>query len=289
MKSPGIFEMEYYGVYYYADVIKNVLDNPLNFFSNLEIFLDIEEPGLRFISPFPKNTYFHQFIKYVLETLFYEEACQIDIERLKIAYGSEYAVDLDKLPIEKAFLLYSLPFKKFSSWLHENYIDIKEVSIDECVNYYTELMETLEWETFLEKTSEAVFYILFLNRDLLKKFNEMIADSIESIGDIENIDKIYINRNLNTVLKKNYKVKRKNMPTWVKRAVFFRDRGHCVFCGDNLTGLLSLLPKENFDHIVPLNQYGINDISNIQLLCTKCNGEKSGNSSKVSKRYEKWF
>ncbi|WP_412762419.1 HNH endonuclease signature motif containing protein [Peribacillus simplex] len=48
----------------------------------------------------------------------------------------------------------------------------------------------------------------------------------------------------------------------------------CVNCGIDLSVYLSLDNKENYDHIVTLNLYGFNDVSNIQLLCRKCNSEK---------------
>ncbi|MGG0387824.1 HNH endonuclease signature motif containing protein [Priestia megaterium] len=288
MKSPNSFEMEYHDVYYYAQIIKNVLDDPISYFSNLESFLGYEA-SLDFIFPFPRYSHFHRFIEYILESVFFEEASQIEVQIYKNNYGIGSEAFYKRLPIEVIFLSYSVPFKSFSEWLKNKDISREEMTSSDCADYYSELIGTSQWEIVLERLTEEVFYILFLNRHLLNEFNQMIADSIESIKYIENLDAILVDENLVRFLKKDYKVKRKDIPKWVKRAVFFRDRGHCVFCGTDLTGLVSLMPKENFDHIVPLNLYGMNDISNIQLLCAKCNREKSGNSNKVSKRYEKWF
>jgi len=60
---------------------------------------------------------------------------------------------------------------------------------------------------------------------------------------------------------------REPIPEEVKFFVWRRDGGKCVKCGS----------KENleFDHIIPLSKGGSNTARNIQLLCEKCNREKS--------------
>lgn len=61
--------------------------------------------------------------------------------------------------------------------------------------------------------------------------------------------------------------KREPIPQKVKDEVWRRDGGRCVLCGS----------QENleFDHIIPLSKGGSNTVRNIQLLCQKCNREKS--------------
>ncbi len=53
----------------------------------------------------------------------------------------------------------------------------------------------------------------------------------------------------------------------VKDLVWNRDNGKCVQCGSN--------EKLEFDHIIPFSKGGANTYRNIQLLCEKCNREKS--------------
>lgn len=81
--------------------------------------------------------------------------------------------------------------------------------------------------------------------------------------------------------------KRIYIPEWVKRAVLFKDKGCCVFCKMDLAGLYSLMEdnEKQFDHIVPVNEVGINDVCNIQLLCQVCNLGKS-DTSKTSICYQ---
>ena len=52
-----------------------------------------------------------------------------------------------------------------------------------------------------------------------------------------------------------------------KKIVFARDGGACRCCGSSL--------NLEYDHITPFSCGGLNDPSNIQLLCQKCNRSKS--------------
>lgn len=57
------------------------------------------------------------------------------------------------------------------------------------------------------------------------------------------------------------------IPPSVKLAVWQRDQGKCVQCGSN--------EKLEYDHIIPVSKGGSSTERNIQLLCEKCNREKS--------------
>ena len=60
---------------------------------------------------------------------------------------------------------------------------------------------------------------------------------------------------------------REPIPQEVRFAVWRRDEGRCVSCGSN--------QKLEYDHIIPVSKGGSSTERNIQLLCEKCNREKS--------------
>lgn len=60
---------------------------------------------------------------------------------------------------------------------------------------------------------------------------------------------------------------RKGVPRDIQRAVYKRDGGKCVYCGNRR--------NLEFDHIIPLAKGGSNTIKNLQILCQKCNRQKS--------------
>ena len=81
-------------------------------------------------------------------------------------------------------------------------------------------------------------------------------------------------------------VKREKWPSWVKPTLLSRERGLCAKCN---TSFLDLLADTHIDHIVPLNQGGCNDLVNLQILCTKCNLEKSDRIDLVKSSIPKYL
>ncbi len=57
------------------------------------------------------------------------------------------------------------------------------------------------------------------------------------------------------------------IPENVRHAVWRRDEGRCVQCGSQ--------ERLEFDHIIPVSRGGANTERNLQLLCERCNREKS--------------
>jgi hypothetical protein len=60
---------------------------------------------------------------------------------------------------------------------------------------------------------------------------------------------------------------REAIPQEIQDKVWNRDGGKCIKCGSN--------EKLEFDHIIPFSKGGANTYRNLQLLCEKCNRQKS--------------
>lgn len=61
--------------------------------------------------------------------------------------------------------------------------------------------------------------------------------------------------------------KRESIPQDLQDRVWNRDKGQCVKCGSN--------ENLEFDHVIPFSKGGATSYRNLQLLCQKCNREKS--------------
>jgi hypothetical protein len=149
-------------------------------------------------------------------------------------------------------------------------------------DYYGELREGGELEQLLGKATREVFFVLFQNRNVLLLFNDMMARAMRD--EVESSDP-----DTARYVARRGVLKRVSIPQWVQRAVFFRDRGRCVLCDCDLSGLVSAWSEDNYDHIVPLAAGGLNHCTNIQLLCGACNAKKAAGQPVTSSRYEAWF
>ena len=223
-----------------------------------------------------------------------EEMDNIDIESIQSDYSTfkrdvpadlwEYELDdIKKLPLERYFYNYKMKYESFENWLICNSKDFISATDDDIYDYYNSFYETGEMQELFEKISNEIFSVMFLNRRILQLFNIMMANILSDL-DVDEAEEE--NR---AFFSKIGVLKRARIPQWAKKAVFYRDRGKCVICNKDLRGILSLQDDYNFDHIVPLASGGLNDISNLQLLCENCNKSKGHSSCETSLYYERWY
>ncbi|MEO1691583.1 MAG: HNH endonuclease [Cyanobacteria bacterium J06631_6] len=76
------------------------------------------------------------------------------------------------------------------------------------------------------------------------------------------------------------KTPRIKIPQSVRKYVLQRNNYQCQSCGKQ-----EAEAKLNIDHIIPLATGGSNDISNLQVLCSRCNQQKKHHFDSRFHRY----
>lgn len=136
-----------------------------------------------------------------------------------------------------------------------------------------------EFWSVIDIVASQVFHVLFANRGTLLKFNELCAGYVLSASLSFAPERF----------SKGDTLKRVNPPSWAKSAVFHRDKGRCTHCGCDLTKTINALPSAQYDHIVPLSRGGMNDVTNLQLLCSECNAMKGASPLPTRIVYDEWY
>jgi hypothetical protein len=279
-----LFQMEYFDTYHFCTVVHRLITNPFPYLRTLDEFWgDSDGEYSLFVRPFPKSSALHRFIGFVLDKLFYEAQNEIyrgDDDWLKNPNDDP---KLRKFYVNAVLDTYDLQHQSFAEWLNVSERASEDVTDDDVFDYYQKLQISGPLDELFDRIVDEVFFILFMNRQLLQRFNEEVSNRIVEV------DPEYFGSDTQALFKKPGVLRRVSIPTWAKRAVFFRDRGRCTLCQSDMSGLLSLLSSHHLDHIVPLAKGGANDVTNLQLLCDVCNLKKSAGRPLTSKLYEKWY
>lgn len=127
-----------------------------------------------------------------------------------------------------------------------------------------------DWQYMLSPSEVKIFLLT----ELYNYGEEEAEELIETAQRIEKKEKLKsIKRKIKQKAREKYgnipSDSREPIPEEVKNQVWNRDGGKCVKCGSK--------EKLEFDHIIPISKGGANTTRNIQLLCEKCNREKSNN------------
>lgn len=274
MKSSR-FQMEFFETYYFCNIANNVLADPLPHLRHLNDIFGDQRYSL-FIKPFPKYSALHYFISEILRLLIDEGTGDGAIDEM-IRTGSK------ELWVNRAMKQHGIEHQSFSEWLDQVGVQLDACVEEDIVDYHGQLYADGPFQKLQEQMVDEVFYVMFMNRDFLRRLNEMIASEIkdETEDGVPDHEKVFFS--------KPGVLRRVAIPSWVKRAVFYRDRGACGKCNIDISGLVAIENMKHFDHIVPLAQGGINDVTNVQLLCEKCNLDKRHLNNFTSKQYERWY
>lgn len=158
-----------------------------------------------------------------------------EIERIKSNKPDTLNIDAEELEIKLAIAV-----EEYSAQQEKLRIE-RERQDEEYRREQKQLREEKEKNEVKEQIKEK-----YRRRQLEKLVRQELIDSGELFGD---------------------QTKRPRIPREVVDAVYSRDGGRCVYCGS--TENLQL------DHIIPFSKGGATTLENLQLLCQKCNLEKS--------------
>jgi hypothetical protein len=285
----ALLDAQFHGTYYFASVVGNIVRDPIVYIRKLDDFYG-DDRYLNYVRPFPRDSAFHWFICFVVDALVFEEIDEVDLEDRKRQFATfqnmpEALASLKPtvLPIDEAMSAYGIGTITFADWLSASGKTFGTANENDVYEYYEETRQSAHYETLVDRWTAEVFFVTFQNRQLLLDFNEMMAGQV-SDGHLEDIPEEF-----RVHYSQEGMLKRVAVPVWVQRAVFYRDRGLCSLCQRDLSGILAIGNVENYDHIVPLARGGLNDVTNIQLLCRECNAAKRDGIPQTSGRYEQWY
>jgi len=284
-------DLTFYETYYFANAIKNVLEDQFAYIRHLHDFYG-DGRYLAYAPPFPRFSAFHNFISFVVDDMLDEDAKNIDLQKRQDTVvqfqGMESAFVWNehpsRLPVNRALDRFGIQHQDFKAWLKQRSRTFLEADDNDVSEYYGELRLEGPFDDLLERTTGEVFFVLFQNRHALLLFNEMMASQMKSGAEND-----FVHPDYESFFDRPGVLRRVHFPSWVQRAVFFRDRGMCVICHKDLSGTVAIGSQENYDHIVPLASGGLNDITNIQLLCRECNAAKCAGKATTSTHYEAWY
>ncbi|MFD5254045.1 HNH endonuclease [Streptomyces bobili] len=243
-----------------------------------------------FIPHWQKDTALHKLIRYVADDLLSSGRV-----RRTSPWGDDLVNPKWAGPIEVAMMIYGMqdvppfepPDNPFVERRDGNVTYVEDAP--ELTDAYYERVQSLRltqiYDDLLRRIADEVFFVMFTNRVALQHLHSYLALHVNEASQ-ELDDSSFLVSKFYT---KAGKIRRVKIPKWACRAIFFRDRGLCVKCDKDISGLVNRFSLENFDHIVPLAAGGLNDITNLQLLCADCNNEKSARVEPASNRYQRWY
>lgn len=287
-------EARFYKTYEICGIIDEIIRDPVEHLQKLEAFY-CDDQWIYLAQPYGKYSVLHKFIEFILGDIHAEQAFAVDLDNQQTILQNFRNIPTalrdfqpTKLPIELAFDYYEIEYDNFEEYLKNVGKNFDSADSDDIYEYMNELWLIQPYQSLVEIMVNEIFHILFQNRELLLILNLFLSNIIKKIDINEVMEKEP--HLFKVIFKQDYSLKRIQPPAWAKKAVFFRDRGQCVLCNKDLSGLVNLANTKNFDHIVPLSLYGLNDITNLQLLCMECNQhDKRDNIGYTSNIYQSWY
>jgi hypothetical protein len=282
--SSDWLEHHYFRTYQIAGFAEDVATNPFAYITDLLQGLIADDGIVGFLRPWQKWTALHGFVAFISEALF---DADLDGLRLMVVDG-DGPNPVRALPVDYAMGLYGFsgtppfvpPAEIMSQGLASGAVQ------DAYYEHFLELKLTGALGELSERIADEVFYVLFQNRTALSALHRFLATQVDEIDpegfalDAPEIAALFSRPGV---------LRRVEAPGWAKKAVYFREQGPCATCGADVTGLLDPITAGHYDHIVPLAEGGLNDVSNLQLLCAGCNLKKGSRTDPPARYYRRWY
>jgi len=257
-------EHKFISTYYLAAHTREkvLVNDPTEFVTD---FFDPEYQADQYLQP-SKQTLLHDFI---------DNEFSDGVEYSQRMLGDDTNVPEWKKYLDSYKIIY-LSYKEF--YKKEGYPP--EEDSDEHDYEYSEYLSNLVIKEASKHVVNETFSVLFGDRKFLMEFNLLLSETVNALK----------KANYPNLLEKDGVVKRCTYwPTWVERALTYRDQGSCAICIKDISGLLRTDFTRAVDHIVPLKLGGTNDITNFQLLCQECNLKKLDHTVTTSDYYVNYF
>ncbi|MEU4664190.1 HNH endonuclease signature motif containing protein [Micromonospora chalcea] len=285
----------YFRTYQIAARISAIASDPIAYIRELED-LTVDNAVLAFLPAWQKESVVHKFAKWISDEIFIEDTSGPYVISDEVVEDGSFT--------HKRYLPVDLALRAYGISNHEPFavpppdgemVRVKEnvrewvesgVVADACYDYFMEDLRLSQvYDDLQAQIADEVFHTMFFNRVALGGLNRCLAMYVCDLAP----DDLGEYPEFAALLAKPGRLKRKRPPVWARRAVFFRDHGRCAACGTDLSGLLDALPHEQFDHIIPLARGGLNDVTNLQLLCRRCNNKKSDRARQPSSQYRRLY
>lgn len=146
--------------------------------------------------------------------------------------------------------------------------ELKCGNLDDAEVYADNLLDLFK-KKLLTTLADDVFTLLYSDKNFLAFFCSKIS---EKVRDLKVADYPEMLTSDGVIKRCSY------WPSWLLTGIEYRDKGRCQLCGCDTTAILRPGVILNIDHIVPLDNGGINDPINLQLTCEHCNKSKGARS-----------
>ena len=253
-------EFKFNWTYHVAANIRNQIfrDDPDHLLIDIKDYFYIEKTFIQKAIKPSKFTFLHTFIG---------ESIDADLEYYSSKIGDDFLPEWLKLLDG-----YDIKYEE-----QEDFEYFDEFESDD--NYHDYIFEKVVNEV-QPKIINEVFTLLFSDRSLLLEMNKRISGVIKKAKKTD----------YPTLLKEDGKVIRNTYwPTWLKKALVYRDKGRCAICLCDISGIMVTGKDYAIDHMVPINLGGTNDPTNLQLLCEGCNSSKGGHTITTSSKYHLYW